>query len=101
MLVNYYILQGMYNSDETSSSMTDNDDNQSLFPSATDQDNQQVVAVPCTSQQSLDITYYLNQSTSDVDLSDVMPTESEITSSVASTSEDCTSTMSPTSEDSS
>ena len=98
MLANYYILQGMYSSDETSSSMTDNDDNQSSNPSVTEQDNNQVVAVPSTLQQSLNISYFLNQSTSDVDLSDVIPTETELSTSVTTTSEDRSSTLSLTSE---
>ena len=48
MLSNYYILQGMYSSDETTSSMSDIDDITSTLP-GTDQHNNIPVPVPSTS----------------------------------------------------
>ena len=100
MLASYYILHGMYESDETSSSITNFDNNQSLPSTATDENNQQAVAIPSTSYQSPIISYFFSQSTSDTDVSDVIPTESEITTSVSSVSEESSSTNGSSTESS-
>ena len=68
MLVHYYILQGMY-SDDTSSSMTD--DNASLILSSPEEVSQETVDRDSTLQTSPNVSCFINASTSDVDVTSV------------------------------
>ena len=91
----------MYSSDESTSSeieTSDIEDKKSSNTSKTEQHNNKEVAVPSTSEQSLNATYFLSQSTSDVEQSDVLSTETELSTSALTTSEDGSSAESPTSK---
>ena len=85
MPCDYYILQCMYSSDESTSSMSDNDDKKPSNTSEIDQHNNKEVATSSTSEQSLNATYFLSLSTSDVEQNDVLSTETELSTSAITT----------------
>ena len=91
MLTEYYILQDMCSDDN-------HDSDQTITASETEDNNNSSVLTQSTPVRSPDIRYFINESTSDVDLVEQITTDTDLRSSVTSSEDVDVSTGSLTPE---